>query len=273
MQKRKLNVEQAISYKLLRQSMGYIGLCLPVYLLDYSAITGQAIEPSISDYYYSGASVVFTGSLAIIGCFLILYQGHVNDIEHGIAPRWTDWFSDRWVATLGGLGALGTAIFPLRTPSLGGTACGDTPGDIAGIILPVSSAHFISATVFLLMTAIFCLFLFTRGNGARENTYQKNGMKYRRIAWTGRNKFFATCGVIILGCIFALAAIKYFEDSPFVMTYLSSWNAFFWIEVAAVMTFAQAWLKKRQINSVDRPSFKTGLVVNVVVPDFHLTCW
>jgi hypothetical protein len=87
----------ALSYRNLRAIIGYVGLALPVVLLLAGVVDGH-IEGSISAYYYTKVGDVFTGTLCVIGVFLVAY-------------RLTSWAIDNVATTLAGISALGVAFF------------------------------------------------------------------------------------------------------------------------------------------------------------------
>lgn len=87
----------ALSYRNMRAIIGYVGLTLPVVLFLAGLVDGH-IESSISAYYYSKVGNVFTGSLCVIGVFLLAY-------------RLTSWTIDNAATTLAGIAALGVAFF------------------------------------------------------------------------------------------------------------------------------------------------------------------
>jgi hypothetical protein len=88
----------ALSYRNMRAIIGYVGLALPIALLLSGAVDGH-VESSLSAYYYTKAGNVFTGSLCVIGIFLLAY-------------RLTSWAAvDNIATSLAGIAALGVAFF------------------------------------------------------------------------------------------------------------------------------------------------------------------
>lgn len=88
---------QALSYRNMRAIIGYIGLTLPLVLLVTGIVDGH-IETSISTYYYTKVGNVFTGSLCVIGVFLLAYRLAALAI-------------DNVITTIAGVCALGVAFF------------------------------------------------------------------------------------------------------------------------------------------------------------------
>lgn len=62
--------EMAESYLKMRRIIGLIGFFLPIILLTITYSHNNNILPSISDYYYSKADVIFVSALTTIGFFL-----------------------------------------------------------------------------------------------------------------------------------------------------------------------------------------------------------
>ena len=63
----------ALSYKRLRTIIGFVALTLPITCLLAGLVDGH-IESSISAYYYTKVTIVFTGTMCVIGVFLIAYR-------------------------------------------------------------------------------------------------------------------------------------------------------------------------------------------------------
>ncbi len=90
----------SLSYLALRQWLGILGLALPILLWIFN---GYELKSSISHFYYSSASIIFTGFMITFGIFLIFYPGRDDK---------TDRISDKWVTSIGGVGAILTALIP-----------------------------------------------------------------------------------------------------------------------------------------------------------------
>jgi hypothetical protein len=100
----------SLSYMALRKWLGILGLALPVLIWIFNDFE---LKSSISHFYYSSSSVLFTGFMFTFGIFLIFYPGRDDK---------TDRISDNWVTTIGGLGAIFTALIPTAYNS----ACEDS---------------------------------------------------------------------------------------------------------------------------------------------------
>ncbi|NJM93934.1 MAG: hypothetical protein HC842_04040, partial [Cytophagales bacterium] len=82
-----------------------MGIALPALLW---AINGFRLEPSISHYFYTAASPVFTGVLIAFGLFLFTYRGSPNDQD---TARWD---SQNRLTNVAGFLALFTALVPTK---------------------------------------------------------------------------------------------------------------------------------------------------------------
>lgn len=91
------------SYKALRRAIGILGIALPVFL-----IIGNHgnIEKSISFFYYTKMSTVFTGVLIAFGLILFTYRGN----SYGGSK-----LSENLLTNLGGLFALLVALIPTKS--------------------------------------------------------------------------------------------------------------------------------------------------------------
>ena len=182
----------SLSYLALRQWLGILGLALPVLVWIFNWFE---LKSSISHFYYSSSSVLFTGFMITFGIFLIFYPGREDE---------TDRISDNWVTTIGGIGAILTALIPTAYCSLSKDPlvitdelahfCGGEGlttqfihnNQTLGII------HLCCAAIFLILMGYMSYARFTKGNTSLN-------MK----------KFYKFCAVmvwvplVILGIIFA----------------------------------------------------------------------
>ena len=90
-----------ISYIILRQLIGVIGIVLPLSLIVGNRLLGNEhwLQQSISHYFYSYMHFAFVGVLCLLGGVLISYR----EIKSNLANR---------VSNFAGLFAFGVAIFP-----------------------------------------------------------------------------------------------------------------------------------------------------------------
>jgi len=204
-----------------RQVIGYLGLALPVLLVQAERLRPNPpadgwIGDSISAYYWTGAVSLFAGLLAALSLFLLTYRGYANAYRK----------YDRAAAVVAGVAAAVVALFPTTPPT--------------GVRLPwwahwIGVLHAAAAVTLFSMFAVFSLWLFrkTEPNGARsagdENEKQL------------RNRIFLACGIgIVVSMAWALVAGN-------------TGRSIFWPESAALGFFAWSWLTKgRALRSIKR---------------------
>ena len=158
----------SLSYLALRQALGILGLALPLLIWIFNDFK---LESSISHFYYSPSSVIFTGFMITFGIFLIFYPGRKKDK--------TDRISDNLVTTIGGFGAILTALIPTAYYS----AC-EKPlyytielTDFCGLTKlttqymhnnhVLGTIHLFSAALFLILMGYMSWARFTKGNTSR----------------------------------------------------------------------------------------------------------
>ena len=119
---------------MLRATTGYVGLTLPVALLLAGAVDGH-VESSLSAYYYTKMGNVFTGTLCVIGVFLVAY-------------RLTTRALDNFATTLAGGCALGVAFFHAA------------PQDATLSQLRLADVHLACAAALFVLLGAISLFVF-----------------------------------------------------------------------------------------------------------------
>lgn len=153
-----------LSYLALRKWLGILGISLPVLLWIFNDFE---LKSSISHFYYSNASVLFTGFMFTFGIFLIFYPGRDDE---------TDKISDNWITTFGGIGAILTALIPTAFCSVSkdpiiitnelSLFCGGK-----GLTTPfihnnqsLGVIHLCCAAIFLILMGYMSYARFTKGN-------------------------------------------------------------------------------------------------------------
>jgi multisubunit Na+/H+ antiporter MnhB subunit len=196
------------SYLALRKAIGVLGIAMPVILLFGVLVLApdEGWQPTISDYVDTVMGGAFVGILFAIGVFLYFYVGYEPDRDK---PRFLP--SDNLASNLGGLFALGVALFP-TTSSVGF----------------VQGVHVVSATFLFLTLAYFSLRQFTKTSG--DLTPEK----------LLRNRIYRACGVTILVCIALIGVYGWFLRD----TGLAGVRPVFWLEAIAMWAFGIAWFVK-----------------------------
>lgn len=185
-----------ISALYLRRAIGAIGLLLPAALLLVALLVdGQALQPSISAYYYSGARDVFIVAMGAIGVYLLAYKGYDR--------------RDAQCSRLAGVCALCVALLPTE-PATAATAA----QEFAGLL------HSAFAGGFFLALAYMCLVLFRLSAGAETPRKRR------------RNQVYTASGYAILACVAALVLLGlvderlplvFWVESLAVMAFGSAW--------------------------------------------------
>ena len=205
-----------LSFYRVRQALGWLGLALPVVLIGGTLALGVPLPPTLSDFYHTPLRDVFVGILVSLGVFLLTYLGHRQPAAL---------VSDRNVSTVAGVGAIGVALFPNDT--LDACSAAQIPAlDVAG------SLHVVSATLFLTMTAVFCLVLFRRSDGVTPSPLKRR-----------RNRIYLVCGLTIVAALALLGAYFLLLD-PERRCEIRALRPVLWLEVVTVLAFGLCWLVK-----------------------------
>lgn len=215
-----------LSFKAVRQALGWLGALLPVALILGGAGLDHRVAPSISDTYYTAMKDVFVGAMCATGVFLVSYRGY--DRKPG------EFLSDTWISRIAGAAAIGVALMP-TTPAPPETLVQLTL--MQRLIGPglTSALHFTCAALFFAMLATFCLVLFTRTGTTRATTRAK----------VNRNRVYRTCGWVLVGVILAVAVMKLTELAfPATSDVFQNWSVLFLLEAIGVWAFGLSWLVK-----------------------------
>lgn len=157
----------------LRNSLGILGMLLPIIVLVLSLINGYGFPDSISATYYLAPCITpFMIILGAAGILLIYYQGYDKQ--------------DDIICTLAGIFALCICLFPCANEAAQLVGTFQIPVSVSAII------HNTSAIAFFLLLAYNSLFLFTKSNGNMTEKKKK------------RNLIFKICGI---GMVIAMVCI------------------------------------------------------------------
>lgn len=209
-----------LSYLALRRWLGILGLALPILLWIFNDFE---IKSSISHFYYSSSSILFTGFMITFGIFLISYPGRDDK---------SDKISDKWITTIGGLGAIFTALIPTAyysecEKSLAYKIIPDKFCEISELTGPLlhnesylGLIHLCCAAVFLALMGYMSFARFTKGN-----TTPKMKIFYKTCA------IFIWIPLVILGIVMGFDI----ETSKYIV---------FICECVSLVFFGMAWLVK-----------------------------
>lgn len=225
-QQQKADNDLVLSFLAVRRAIGAMGFFLPLALLTYGLLCSGDILPSISAYYYSPMREVLVGSLCAQAVFLWSYEGY--------RPPVPELITDKRVARIAALGALGVALCPTlpdtKTANGCTQTCKDDPVTLIQGLLGETWAnwlHIASAGLFFGALAVFCLVLFVKGT---TETAEKRA----------RQHIYRICGWIIVASLIVMAALFLTGLAGD----LKEWEPIFWLEVLASFAFATSWAVK-----------------------------
>ena len=156
-----------VNYLTLRTFLGYLAIFLPIILfLGAWIISGDKLQASISDYYYTEMGGVLVGSLFAFGVFLFSYKG---------------WDKDYIYAICGGVFAIGIALFPTN--------------DKCEPFTFVTLLHYVFTFLFFATLIYFCLKLFVKSD--QEILPPKKKL---------RNRIYRVCGSVMIICLVGIGA-------------------------------------------------------------------
>jgi hypothetical protein len=208
-----------MTFKELRQAVGWLGILLPFVLaISLLILTSCSIQNSISQYYYTRVGSYLTGTLCAVGLFLFAYKGYPGE-------------NDSKLCNFAAICAFGVAFIPMQL-NIEDVPCPDcivffTKGDDWWRMF-----HFISAALLFLTMAYMSYCKFTL---SYKEKISKGEKKY------SRNIVYRVCGAIIFLCVIILLiynAIKHFKPDFAVYTLT------FYLESVMLIAFGTAWLVK-----------------------------
>lgn len=214
---------EVLSHRNIRRAVGLLGIVLPFALIGFSLFFGcQQIQPSISQYFYTSAGILFVGVLCAVGLFLITYKGPQR--------------IDDYATNFAGACALGIAFFPT-----------DVDHNRQCLLFvyhlnpAVSVVHYICSALFFASLAANSYFLFTRSDTTLI-TEQKQT----------RNQVYRTCGILMV----IFAALIPISHVAFVKQYIDLPYSTLILEALALLTFGISWLIKGETFITDEADAK-----------------
>ena len=167
-----------ISYKTLRNLIGYCGMILPIFLIlaTKTAPYDKNIESSFSDYYYTSSGDILVAFLCILGAFLFIYKGYNK--------------KENILSTLAGICGIFDAFSPTATEDLRQSFSVHTPlpnvPEIFGF-----ERHTLVAGLFFIILGFISLCCFPQTDVNNQNKQITTRKKKR-------NNIFKICGWIML---------------------------------------------------------------------------
>ncbi|MEQ8907514.1 hypothetical protein [Ekhidna sp.] len=191
------------SYRALRRAIGILGILLPWILM----LRTMKVEPSISHYYYTIGTPIFTGVLILWAVFLLSYRGHPLTA--------TEKVSDNKLTNIAGF----FALIPVFIPTTCHAGQCHTFCHYSSVI---GAIHLVSAGLFLFFVGAMSFFKFPLG-----------GKKVR---------FYKTMGIIVWASI-ALMLIYFGLEKRFNLKEIFP-NGILIGEIIGVTAFGISWLMK-----------------------------
>jgi len=211
----------SISYKNLRQVIGWLGVALPILVLTQSILVGDCnyLQDSFNHYNSTLSNTIYNGILWGLAIVLLFYPTYEND------PK-----DEGTLTTIAGLCAIGVSVFPITPNS--NSICTIFYWDESSLNAGI---HNFCAGIMLLILSYISVSVFTRtgeGNNLRDN---KHRWKVRR------NYIYTTMGWITFLSVALIAMLTLLENDPdfsFTTKYI------FWLEVSALLSFGISWIVK-----------------------------
>ncbi len=221
--KKQNDEDYIISYLVLRQLIGILGILMPFALIIGNRLLGNEywLQPSISHYYYSYLHIVFVGVLCVLGGFLVTYKGK-SRLENR-------------TSNFAGAFAFGVAIFPTEFIDFMGQQ----------YLNPTvwhqwfKWIHFGSAFVLFACFALFCFKIFQESDeGLSPSEFDE-----KKVI---RNKIYTTCGWGIVASI-VMIAIGFVWEMKFGANTFTTYSTFIF-ETTGLLFFGNSWLLKGSLN-------------------------
>lgn len=215
--------DMIISYKTLRNLIGYAGILLPVICIAGAwLVEGKPVQESVSIYYYTNMRDFFIGIMAVVSCFLMTYRGYCP--------------VDNLVTTASGLMGLVLAICPCMQGK-------ETTGELVGMLMLKQGTseivHSISVGLFFILLAINSIFLFTR------SSLKWKDFSFRKKA---RNIIYISCGIVILVALVAIQILTKILGAE----YVAGHGILLFLEIIMLWAFGFSWLVKGETILKDR---------------------
>lgn len=181
--------------------------------LSFIPFFQTAVQPSISDYYYTNLRDIYTGTLAAVGLFMICYKGHGN------ASIWKD---DQLLTNVAGLMAIGVALIPVDPEFEPGKVYTLIPYDYAW----PGWLHYGFAALLFGIFALLAINVFTIGQRESEDI---------PVSTFNENHLYRFCGGAIILLIVLIPVSETFQLFRYSTLVL---------EALALFFFGTAWLIK-----------------------------
>jgi hypothetical protein len=196
-----------------RTAIGVLGVSLPLLLIVSSLVQRQALQGSISAYYFTSARDWFVGILWVIGVFLFFYRYRPRQPELARSQKASirSGAADAWLGKVAGLAAVVVALFPTTSPP-------DSPARPPTI----GMVHGIAAAILFICLAFFPLLLFSQS--------RQRGRVYRRY------------GVTMIVLLLLVASYAFASDS--LREAIAPWRPVLILESLLIIVFGVSWFDR-----------------------------
>lgn len=196
-----------------RTAIGVLGASLPLLLILSSRVQNQALQGSISAYYFTSARDWFVGVLWVLGVFLFFYRYRPRQPNAARSPRESiqSGAADAWLGKAAGVSAVIVALFPTTPPSAPFTQAPQ-----------IGMVHGIAAAILFICLSLFPLLLFSQS--------RKRGRVYRRYGWT-----MIALLLLVVGYAFAPTSLR---DA------VAPWRPVLVLETLLIVVFGASWFDR-----------------------------
>lgn len=196
-----------------RTAIGVLGVSLPVTLIFSSLVQSQAVQSSISAYYFTSLRDWFVGVLWVLGVFLLFYQYRPppSGVPRSQRESIKSGAADAWLGKAAGVSAVVAALFPTTPPP-----ASPTQPPTIGMV------HGIAAAILFTCLAFFPLLLFSQS--------RERGHVYRRYGWT------------MIALLVLVVAYAFAPDS--VREAIARWRPVLVLETLLILVFGASWFDR-----------------------------
>lgn len=232
-----------MSYKALRNFIGFSGILLPFILLLFTKQRQNDVvvyQGSISDYYYTNTGDIFVIVICTTAIFLFTYKGHDNLME-------------KILINLAAIGGLGLVLFP--------TGLKKTMPDIGVHVKDAErivhiykdmELHWVFAAAFFICLSLISIFYFTRSDEQKLIQHQASS-KLTQKSW--RNMVYISMGIVMLLCLVFLVI---YSNSDWLKERLEGRSPIFIAETIATVAFGISWITKGETLFPDSEHYVVG---------------
>lgn len=237
-----------LNQNFLARCVGIVAIGLPLVMLTSLFVEGACMRASVSHFYYEVFyGDLFVGAMFFIGTFLLAYRGETR--------------AENTLATIAGIGAFGTALFPARGDGCVNSEFGSrlfahiteekeflvmqplVGGDMEGYFRMIELSHILHSVFAIMLSgflAYYSLAVFTRAKPSqRKSDGTLTDAKKRR------NLIYKASGVAIIFAILSMTIqmtlkLAFDIDVP----YWEAARGSFIAEMVAMSAFGLSWIVK-----------------------------